>query len=211
MSSSILENLNTLRQNIAEGVCLVAVSKFQPDEKIQEALDAGLRVFGENRVQEAVAHWQHRRSIYNDLTLHLIGPLQTNKVKDAVALFDVIETVDRPAVIDALMKECKKQNKFPVFFVQVNIGEEPQKSGVLPQDLADLLSYAREQNMRIDGLMCVPPVAQPAALYFAFLRKLAKRHELRNLSMGMSADYRQAINLGANYIRVGSALFGERF
>ncbi|MDD3022212.1 MAG: YggS family pyridoxal phosphate-dependent enzyme [Alphaproteobacteria bacterium] len=208
--ASILENLAALRKNIAGGVCLVAVSKFQPDKKIQEALDAGLRVFGENRVQEALTHWQDRRAVYPDLELHLIGPLQTNKVKEAVALFDVIETVDRPALIDALVKECNKQNKTPRFFVQVNIGEEPQKSGVLPEDLVDLLRYAAQQNMHIDGLMCVPPADEPAGLYFALLRKLAMRHGFSNLSMGMSADYKQAIALGATYIRVGSALFGER-
>ncbi|MDD3020164.1 MAG: YggS family pyridoxal phosphate-dependent enzyme [Alphaproteobacteria bacterium] len=208
--ASILENLDALRKNIAGGVCLVAVSKFQPDEKIQEALEAGLRVFGENRVQEALTHWRDRRAVYPDLELHLIGPLQTNKVKEAVALFDVIETVDRPVLIDALVKECNKQNKTPRFLVQVNIGEEPQKSGVLPEDLVDLLRYAAQQNMHIDGLMCVPPADEPAGLYFALLRKLAMRHGFSNLSMGMSADYRQAIALGATYVRVGSALFGER-
>jgi len=194
----------------AFSVQLVAVSKFQPDEKIQEALDAGLRVFGENRVQEACEHWGVRRSVYPDLELHVIGPLQTNKAKEAVALFDVIETVDRPALIDELKKECRKQQKFPRFFVQVNVGEEPQKGGVMPADLPVLLDYAAQSGLRIEGLMCIPPADDPPALYFALLMKLAARYNLPNLSMGMSGDFEKAIALGATHIRVGTALFGDR-
>lgn len=191
-------------------VQLVAVSKFQPDEKIQEALDAGLRVFGENRVQEAQEHWASRRGVYVDIELHLIGPLQTNKAKEAVALFDVIETVDRPTLVDALLKECAKQNKFPLFFVQVNIGEEPQKGGVLASDLSSLLDYAAKAGLKVEGLMCIPPMDEPPALHFALLRKLALRHGLPCLSMGMSGDFEKAIALGATQIRIGTALFGER-
>ncbi|MBE2191019.1 MAG: YggS family pyridoxal phosphate-dependent enzyme [Alphaproteobacteria bacterium] len=191
-------------------VRLTAVSKNQPDEAIETALESGLKVFGENRVQEAESHWIARRAAFPDLELHLIGGLQTNKAKQAVALFDVIETVDRPELVDALVKECQKQAKFPRFFVQVNIGEEPQKSGVAIDDLSALLAYALERGMTIEGLMCIPPEDEPSGLYFALLRKLALRHHLRHLSMGMSRDFRQAIALDATYIRIGTALFGAR-
>lgn len=191
-------------------VVLIAVSKNQSDEKIQNALDTGLRVFGENRVQEALQHWKEHRLNFPDLELHLIGPLQTNKVKEAVRLFDVIETVDRPALIDALVQECNKQNKFPKFFVQVNIGNEPQKSGVGLEDLDALLDYAQRQGLDISGLMCIPPVGQDPEPYFVKMKQLALSYQLPHLSMGMSADFDYAILHGATYVRIGTALFGER-
>lgn len=216
----IAENFENVRTVIAKtaqaydrdpvSVTLVAVSKKQPQEKLMEALALGHRVFGENRVQEAQEHWAALKSQYPDLSLHLIGPLQTNKAKEAVALFDVIETVDRPDIVRALAKEMKKQNRFPACLVQVNTGEEEQKAGVLPSDLPTLLDLCKEEGLPVSGLMCIPPVDDPAAVHFAFLRKLACRHGLPRLSMGMSADYEQAIPLGASYVRVGTALFGER-
>lgn len=189
---------------------IIAVSKLQPDEKIDEALGAGLRVFGENRVQEAEKHWATRRAHYPDLTLHLIGLLQTNKVKDAVALFDVIETVDRPELAEAIAKESAKLGKAPVCFIQVNTGAEPQKAGVSLEDLPALIETCRTLKLNLQGLMCIPPVNEPPAFHFALLKKLAARHNLPCLSMGMSADYERAIELGATHIRLGTALFGAR-
>lgn len=194
----------------AEEVNLVAVSKRQPDERIQAALDAGQRIFGENRVQEAYDHWADRKT-YAGLKIHLIGPLQTNKVKEAVALFDCIETVDRPKLARALANEMSEQDRVLPCFIQVNTGEEAQKSGVHPDDLPDFLDYCRRHcGLIIAGLMCIPPVDEPAVLHFALLKKLADIHGLKELSMGMSADFEKAIPLGATYVRVGSALFGER-
>lgn len=191
-------------------VTLVAVSKMQSADKIHEALRAGQRVFGENRVQEARERWGELKKEYPDITLHLIGPLQTNKVRDAVALFDVIETIDRPEIARAVSKEMKKQNRVLPCFVQVNTGAEEQKAGVLPQDLDSIIQICREEDLSIKGLMCIPPVDEPPALHFAFLRKLAQEHGLSDLSMGMSADYERAVALGATYIRVGTGIFGER-
>jgi pyridoxal phosphate enzyme (YggS family) len=199
-----------IAQRDADDITLVAVSKRQPMERISMALEAGQRVFGENRVQEAQEHWTDLRTQYPDVQLHLIGPLQTNKVKEAVTLFDVIETVDREKLVDALAAEMKKQNKIVPCFIQVNTGEEEQKAGVAPQKLENLLAYAKEKKLPIKGLMCIPPVQEPAGLHFAFLKTLADRYGLKDLSMGMSADYDKAILASATYIRVGSALFGER-
>lgn len=189
---------------------LVAVSKKQTPARIQEALDAGMRLFGENRVQEAYEHWAALKPSYPGLKLHLIGPLQSNKAVEAVALFDCIETIDRPNLVDALTSEMKKQGKSFPCFIQVNTGAEPQKSGILPADLPDLLIYCGEKGLKINGLMCMPPAAEPPALHFSFLKKLAQRHGLPNLSMGMSGDFEKAVLSGATHIRVGTALFGER-
>lgn len=194
----------------AEDVRLVAVSKTQPSERIEEALAAGQRVFGENRVQEAQARWAGRRGDYPDLELHLIGPLQTNKVKEAVALFDVIETLDRPKLAAALAAEMEKQGRYPACFIQVNTGAEAQKAGVLPQDLPALLEICAGLALPVQGLMCIPPVEEPPALHFAFLKKLAARHGLAGLSMGMSGDFERAIPLGATHVRVGTGVFGAR-
>lgn len=189
---------------------LIAVSKVQPDERIDAALAANHRVFGENRVQEAQARWAHRREQYDDLRLHLIGPLQSNKAGDAVALFDVIETVDRPKLCRVLAEEMEKAGRRPTLLIQVNTGEEPQKSGVAPDELDDLLACARENGLDIAGLMCIPPNEEPAAPHFALLARLARERCLAEISMGMSADYRLAAELGATQVRVGTAFFGER-
>ena len=189
---------------------LVAVSKKQPIERVQAMLDAGHRLFGENRVQDAIKTWEGLKPYYPDLRLHLIGPLQTNKVKEAVSFFDVIESIDRPKLVKELAKEMKKQNRNIPCFIQVNTGEEEQKSGVSPNDLPALLSLAKEEGVTVTGLMCIPPIDEPSALHFAFLKKLAEKNKLKELSMGMSHDFEKAIPLGATYVRVGTALFGAR-
>lgn len=195
----------------AGSVELVAVSKVQPDSRIDAALALGHRRFGENRVQEAQARWVHRRAAHPDLALHLIGPLQTNKAKEAVALFDVVESVDRPKLARALAEAMDKAGRRLPCLIQVNTGEEPQKAGVAPDGLADLLRVCREEcGLEITGLMCIPPVDEPAGLHFALLAELAARHGLPELSMGMSGDYETAIRHGATRVRVGTALFGTR-
>ncbi len=191
-------------------VTLVAVSKRQPDARIDAALAAGQRVFGENRVQEAQTRWAQRRKDWPDLELRLVGPLQSNKAEDAVALFDAIETVDRPKIVKALADAMRKLGRSPDCLVQVNTGEEPQKAGVAPGDLAALLDEAREAGLQVSGLMCIPPVDEPAGPHFALLAELARRHGLTRLSMGMSADYELGARYGATHVRVGSALFGAR-
>ncbi len=190
---------------------LVAVSKRQEATRIDAALAAGQRVFGENRVQEAQQHWQERREDVPDLELRLIGPLQTNKAADAVALFDVIETVDREKLARKLADEMARQQRSPRLYIQINTGEETQKSGVLPADLPAFLNLCRgELDLQIEGLMCIPPVEEPAGLHFALLAKLARENGLNRLSMGMSSDYEIAVQLGASSVRVGTALFGAR-
>lgn len=218
---TIAENLNDIQNRIKIvatefkrdplDINLVAVSKVQPPEKLQAALDAGHRLFGENRVQEAGEHWAHLRPQYPDLKLHLIGPLQTNKVKEAVALFDVIETVDREKLARALSKEMEKQSRPLACFIQVNTGEEEQKAGILPQEIASFYEFCtKECGLNIIGLMCIPPVNDPAAVHFALLQKYAKDLGLKDLSMGMSSDFEKAVPLGATYVRVGTGVFGER-
>ncbi len=190
---------------------LIAVSKKQPDYKIQSALEAGHRVFGENRVQEAYEHWQHRRDDYPDLKLHLIGPLQSNKVKDAVALFDVIHTIDREKIAHKIARETKNQGRDIDCFIQVNTGEEDQKSGIEPCDLNPFYHMcSSELKLNIIGLMCIPPVDDIAGFHFALLQKYAKALKLPHLSMGMSNDFETAIKYGASHIRVGHAIFGSR-
>lgn len=194
-----------------EPVKLVAVSKRQPVVKIDAALRAGQRVFGENRVQEASQRWRNRREVHKDLTLHLIGPLQTNKVAEAVSLFDVIEIVDREKLARALAKEMIRQNRYLPCYIQVNTGEEPQKSGILPAQLDEFCNFCRnELALPIIGLMCIPPVEEEVAMHFALLNRMAQRLNLPNLSMGMSGDYVEAIEFGATSVRVGSAIFGIR-
>lgn len=195
----------------ADNVHLVAVSKQQPDEKITAALATGHRLYGENRVQEATERWQGRKSDYPDLRLHLIGPLQSNKAADAVALFDVIESVDRPKIAAALAKEMKAQDRHLPCFVQVNTGEEPQKSGILPADTVAFVAQCRDEwGLEVQGLMCIPPQTEEPAMHFALLKKLAGQCDVPHLSMGMSADFEEAIAFGADYVRVGSGLFGAR-
>lgn len=195
----------------ADSVELVAVSKRQPEERIDAALAAGQRVFGENRVQEAQQHWAARRDLYTDLELRLIGPLQTNKAAEAVALFDVIESVDREKLARVLASEMNKQDRRPGLYVQVNTGEEEQKSGIAPAELPAFLTLCREElGLEIEGLMCIPPIEEPAGLHFALLAQLARENDVARLSMGMSADYETAIQLGATSVRVGTAIFGSR-
>lgn len=194
----------------AADIHLVAVSKQQPDDRVNAALESGQRLFGENRVQEAIERWSTRRADYPDLQLHLIGPLQTNKVRDAVALFDVIETIDRPGLADTLKTEMEKQGKSLSCFIQVNTGEEPQKAGIAPTEFRALLDYCHKIGLEISGLMCIPPSADPPALHFSLLRNMAREAGLKNLSMGMSTDFEKAIPLGATYVRVGTAIFGDR-
>lgn len=188
---------------------LVAVTKTQPDEALEAALAAGQRVFGENRVQEAQARWATRRETPG-LELRLIGPLQTNKVADAVGLFDVIETLDRPKLVEALAAEIARSGRAPRVLVQVNTGAETQKAGVLPQEADALIARALAAGLRVEGLMCIPPADEAPGIHFALLRKIARRNGLEVLSMGMSGDYEVAIRFGATHVRVGSALFGER-
>ena len=192
-------------------VVLTAVSKTQPDEALEAALAAGQRVFGENRVQEAQAHWSERRAAYPDLELRLIGPLQTNKAEEAVALFDVIETLDREKLAAALSRAMAKTGRRPRVLVQVNTGAEPQKAGVLPDDVDALIAAARDvYGLRVEGLMAIPPAEEAAGPHFALLARIARRNGLKTLSMGMSGDFGTAIRFGATHVRLGTALFGER-
>jgi hypothetical protein len=194
----------------APATMLVAVSKTVDEAGIREALDAGQRLFGENRVQEAMSKFPALKNDYPDLELHLIGPLQTNKVKEAAALFDVIQSLDRPRLADALAAEREKSGRCPRLFIQVNTGEEPQKAGVLPAETAALIAQARKLDLPLEGLMCIPPADDDAAPHFAFLAKLARDHGLANLSMGMSGDFELAVKFGATHVRVGTAIFGTR-
>ena len=192
-------------------VTLIAVSKTFGADAIEPAVRAGQRVFGENRVQEAKAKWPPLLEKHNGLELHLIGPLQSNKAKEAVALFAAIHSLDRPSLCEALAKEITKQKRQPVLFVEINTGAEAQKAGVLPQDADAFLAACRDKyRLTIAGLMCIPPLQEAAGPHFALTAKIARRNGLKLLSMGMSADFAAAIQLGATHVRVGSAIFGER-
>jgi pyridoxal phosphate enzyme (YggS family) len=195
----------------ADAVTLVAVSKTHPAEAVEAAIAAGQTVFGENRVQEAQHKFPALRERHPGLVLHLIGPLQTNKVRDAVDLFDVIETVDRPRLAEALAAEMARSGRRPDCFVQVNTGEEEQKAGIAPADAGSFIADCRDRlKLPVRGLMCIPPVEEPPAKHFAMLRELAAQHALALLSMGMSGDYETAIAMGATHVRVGTAIFGSR-
>jgi pyridoxal phosphate enzyme (YggS family) len=192
-------------------VTLVAISKTHPRERAAEAIAAGHRVFGENRVQEAMAKWPELKEGTPGLKLHLVGPLQTNKARDAVELFDVVETLDRPKLAAALAREMDRLGRKLDCFVQVNTGEEPQKAGVLPEHAdAFIDACRRDYQLPVVGLMCIPPVDEEPALHFALLGEIAKRNGLAQLSMGMSADYETAIRFGATHVRIGTAIFGPR-
>ena len=192
-------------------VNLIAVSKTFEADAIQPVIDAGQRMFGENRVQEAKGKWPALIAAQPGIELHLIGPLQSNKAKEAVALFDAIHSVDRPSLCDALAKEIDAQQKRPQLFVQINTGEEPQKAGIAPGEADDFLTRCRDHwGLTISGLMCIPPVDEAAAPHFALTAKIAARNGLMQLSMGMSADFAAAIQFGATHVRVGSAIFGHR-
>jgi pyridoxal phosphate enzyme (YggS family) len=215
------DRLADVRQHIAAAaraagrdpaaVTLVAVSKTHGADRVRELLDAGQRVFGENRVQEAEEKFPALKAGYPDLKLHLIGPLQTNKAREAVALFDVIESVDRERLGATLAKEMARVGRRPDCYIQVNTGEEPQKAGVLPGEVDGFVAACRDAHkLPIVGLMCIPPVDEEPAPHFALLAKMAARNGLATISMGMSADYETAIRLGATHVRVGTALFGQR-
>jgi PLP dependent protein len=217
----IAANLREIRADIAaaaraaarkpEDVTLVAVAKTHPAAAVEAALAAGQTVFGENRVQEAQGKYPELQRRHPDLRLHLIGPLQTNKVKDAVALFDAVQTVDREKLARALAAEMSRQRRSLQLFVQVNIGEEPQKAGIAPREADAFIRLCRtELGLAITGLMCIPPADRQPAPYFALLREIAQRNGVAGLSMGMSGDYESAIRLGATLVRVGTAIFGTR-
>jgi pyridoxal phosphate enzyme (YggS family) len=192
-------------------VKLVAVTKTVPAPVVEEAIAAGQRCFGENRVQEAHAKWPALKARYRDIELHLIGPLQTNKVREAVALFDVIETVDRPKLARTLAEEMMRSGQRPRLFVQVNTGEEPQKAGVAPGDAEAFIALCRDTfGLAIDGLMCIPPLDEEPAMHFALLANIAEKAGVTDLSMGMSGDFARAISFGATYVRIGTAIFGAR-
>jgi len=211
---SVIQSIKNAATNVERNpadVTLVAVSKTHPSETIQLALNTGYRVFGENKVQEAEEKWPDLKSAYPDATLHLIGPLQSNKTKRAVQLFDVIETVDRIKIAKALAREMDAQNIRPECYIQVNTGEEPQKTGVLPADVDAFIKQCRDElKLPIVGLMCIPPAEDNPSLHFGLLSEMAKRNGLHNLSMGMSSDFETAVEFGATSVRVGTAIFGSR-
>ncbi len=211
--SDVLQRIRAEEARVgrAEGsVKLVAVSKVQPLDRVRAVLEQGHRLFGENKVQEAAGKWPAFREEFQDITLHLVGPLQTNKARQAMQLFDVIETVDRPKLVRTLARLRDEMGHCPPLFVQVNTGEEPQKAGVLPDETDDLVALCRELDLPLVGLMCIPPAEEEPSLHFALLAKIAARNGLSELSMGMSGDFERAIAQGATYVRVGSAVFGER-
>lgn len=191
-------------------VTLIAVSKVQPNERVEAVLNEGHRSFGENRVQEAAGKWPDFRETYDGIDLHLIGPLQSNKARQAFELFDVIHTLDRPKLAKTFARLAQEMGHCPPLFIQVNTGEEPQKAGIAPADTDAFVEECRALDLPVQGLMCIPPVDETPSLHFALLRKLADRNGLSQLSMGMSDDFEQAIAFGATHIRVGSALFGAR-
>ena len=212
--SDILARIAAARKKAvapAPSTTLIAVTKTHEADAIRPVLDAGHRVFGENRVQEAMGKWPALRAAYRDIELHLIGPLQSNKTREAVETFDAIHSLDRPKLAHALKAELEKSNKSPTLFIQVNTGEEPQKAGIAPQDTAAFVALCRDElRLPVKGLMCIPPNNENPAPHFALLQKLARENGLPLLSMGMSGDFESAIKFGATHVRVGSAIFGER-
>ncbi|MGR3434236.1 MAG: YggS family pyridoxal phosphate-dependent enzyme [Shimia sp.] len=194
----------------AGSVALVAISKVQPEERVRAVLGEGHRLFGENRVQEAEGRWTPLKAEHPDVTLHLVGPLQTNKARAALRLFDVLETLDRPKLAIALARLAQEEGRCPRLFVQVNTGEEPQKAGILPSQADAFVAEARAMDLPVEGLMCIPPADEEPALHFALLAKIAARNGLTGLSMGMSGDFETAIAQGATQVRVGSGVFGAR-
>jgi len=214
MSLSQVIKLSNQSERLANrkvnSVKLIAVSKVQPNEKVEAVLKEGHRCFGENRVQEALTKWPSFKENYENVELHLIGPLQTNKARQAFELFDVIQTLDRPKLAILLANLTQERGFCPSLFIQVNTGEEPQKTGVLPKDLDIFIKDCQSMDLRIDGLMCIPPLNEEPALHFSLLRKMQERNNIRFLSMGMSSDYESAIMFGATHVRIGSAIFGER-
>lgn len=215
------DNLHLVRDQIASAtklrkigshpVSLIAVSKTHPAEKIRPVIEAGQRLFGENRVQESQGKWPELKAQYADIELHLIGPLQSNKTEDAMALFDVIQTVDREKIAKAISKEARKIGRCPDLYVQVNTGLEPQKAGIAPTEALEFVNHCKQElDLPVIGLMCIPPANENPGPHFALLHQLNVKAGLQNLSMGMSGDYQTAIEFGATHVRVGSAIFGER-
>ena len=191
-------------------VKLIAVSKVQPNERVEEVLQAGHRIFGENRVQEAAGKWPMFRERYDGIELHIIGPLQTNKARQAMDLAQAIHSVDRPKLAETLARLAQERGACPDLFIQVNTGEEPQKAGIAPADVDGFVATCRQLDLLIKGLMCIPPVEEEPSMHFALLAKMAARNGLAGLSMGMSGDFEKAISFGATHVRVGSAIFGAR-
>ena len=209
--AAIKKTIHGAAAGFAHKPALICVSKTHEAIEIIPVLDSGHRVFGENRVQEAVSKWPDLRARFPDIELHLIGPLQTNKVSVALQTFDVIETVDREKLARALAKEMEKTKKHIPVFIQVNTGEEEQKAGIIPADADAFIAYCRDElKLNVTGLMCIPPVDDVPEVHFALLGKIAKRNNIKNLSMGMSGDYETAIHFGATHVRVGTAIFGPR-
>lgn len=221
IAAEVAESLRDIQERIAaaardagrktEDITLVAVSKVQPVDRVRAACLAGHRVFGENRVQEAMERWTPLRREFPDIRLHLIGPLQTNKVRDAVGFFDVIESIDRPKLARKIAAEADAAGRQPACLVQVNTGEEEQKAGVLPEEADALIALCRDDlGLNLNGLMCIPPFDESPAPHFALLREIARRNALSELSMGMSGDFEEGIRFGATMVRVGTAIFGSR-
>ena len=209
ITQQIEKAANDAGRNV-DDITLIAVSKVQPNERVAAVLDEGHRCFGENRVQEAASKWPDFRQTYDNVDLHLIGPLQTNKARQALELFNAIHTLDRPKLANTLARLAQEMGQCPPLFVQVNTGEEVQKAGVMPADADAFIARARALDLPVVGLMCIPPIDETPSLHFSLLRKIAERNGLDQLSMGMSSDFDQAIAFGATHVRVGSALFGER-
>jgi len=224
-NQKVLENINLIKEKVDsassesidtklkknKSVKIIAISKRQPLEKLIDALDTGHKIFGENQVQESLKKWFTLKEKYQNIELHLVGPLQSNKVKDAVSIFDFIQTVDREKIAEALKKEEEKQQKKISYMIQINTGEESQKSGIMPDDADNFFKYCKEDlKLNIKGLMCIPPYGEDSSIHFAYLRKKNLEYKLPYLSMGMSEDYEKAITFGATHIRIGTAIFGKR-
>ena len=224
-NQKVLKNINSIKEKVynvslesidaklkkVKNIEIIAISKRQPLERLVAALDTGHKTFGENQVQEALNKWATLKKKYQNIELHLVGPLQSNKVKDAISIFDFIQTVDREKIAKALKTEESNLQKKISYMIQINTGEEPQKSGVMPDDADDFFKYCKEDlKLNIQGLMCIPPYGEDSSIHFAYLRKKNLEYKLPYLSMGMSEDYEKAITLGATHIRIGTAIFGER-
>ena len=224
-NQKVLKNINSIKEKVynvslesidaklkkVKNIEIIAISKRQPLERLVAALDTGHKTFGENQVQEALNKWATLKKKYQNIELHLVGPLQSNKVKDAISIFDSIQTVDREKIAKALKTEESNLQKKISYMIQINTGEEPQKSGVMPDDADDFFKYCKEDlKLNIQGLMCIPPYGEDSSIHFAYLRKKNLEYKLPYLSMGMSEDYEKAITFGATHIRVGTAIFGEK-
>ncbi len=211
--SDIIDRIHAEEKRVGREVGstrLIAVSKVQPDERIEAVLNEGHRLFGENKVQEAAGKWPAFRERFDGVRVHLLGPLQTNKARQAMGLFEAIHSLDRPKLAKTLARLAQEMGQCPDLFIQVNTGEEPQKAGVLPADADSFIAEARALDLPVVGLMCIPPADEEPSLHFALLRKIAERNGVAGLSMGMSADFERAVAMGASHVRVGSAIFGAR-